>query len=185
MLSLLFHNPAPSGAFPHQGPQRRGRGNDEKRGKWIKTKFLASSEELCPADSSGFVCSSPVSEEFPTFQRERGCFGCCGFAPCQPSFQHTGAAAGFCTPALLCFQMPIKVPLQSFLGGGLCATKIQQSGRNPASAGLWACNSPAAIRCLQNVAETLQGKGRKKKNNHPQSSVALLGEGEEGLFATS
>lgn len=64
----------------------------------MKTKFLASSEELCPADSSGFVCSSPVSEEFLTFQRERDCFGCCGFALCQPSFQHTGAAAGFLHP---------------------------------------------------------------------------------------
>lgn len=87
----------------------------------MKSKFLASSEGLCPADSSGFVCSSPGSEELRTFQRERACFGCCGFALCQPSFQHTGAAAGFCIPAFLCFQMPIKFPppiLHGGLGGG-------------------------------------------------------------------
>lgn len=83
----------------------------------MKIKFLASSEELCPADSLGFVCSSLVSEELPTFQRERACFGCCGLALCQPSFQHTGAAAGFCVPALLCFQMPMKFPPSSFMEG--------------------------------------------------------------------
>lgn len=94
--------------------------------KWMKIKFLASSEELCPADSLGFVCSSLVSEELPTFQRERACFGCCGLALCQPSFQHTGAAAGFCVPALLCFQMPMKFP-PLILHGGACAP--QKSSR--------------------------------------------------------
>lgn len=127
----------------------------------MKIKFLASSEELCPADSLGFVCSSLVSEELPTFQRERACFGCCGLALCQPSFQHTGAAAGFCVPALLCFQMPMKFPPPILHGGGLHTTKIQQNGRNPASPGHRARNSPAAIRCLQNVAETLQGEKKK------------------------
>lgn len=153
LLPLLFHNPAPSGAFLHRGPQRRA------GKKWIKSKFLSPSEELCAADGSGFVCSSPVSEELPNFQRERARFGCRGFALCQPSFR----AAGFSIPALLCFQMPIKVPPPSFKGGFFHTTKIRQHGRNPAFAGLWVCNSPAAMRCLQNVEETLQGK-RKKKN---------------------
>lgn len=127
---------------------------------WVKMDENQAPCFQCPADSLGFVCTFPVSYRHPTFQGEKSCFGCYGFSHCQPSCQH----AVICISDLLGFPVPIAVVPLHGEGRGVCTTRKNKGewGGEPASPGLWACNSSAAIRCLQNVAETLQGEKKKK-----------------------
>lgn len=123
-------------------------------------------------------------KDSPLFSGNKPVFGWCGF---------------FSPPAIIsaCWGCRCYLHLRSLLllnahcsgtssWGDLYDTKkIKQNGRDLASPKLWACNSSAAIRCLQNVAETLQEKKKKKINKQPQSNVSFLGEGSGGLFTTS
>lgn len=131
-----------------------------------KSKFLACSEELCQLDPLALSAHRPYPRNSPL---------CSGNEPVLAAVGSLCASHHFSTQELLLvFASLNSFPHPSWLGGSV-------HHKNPAEreeSGF--CNSPAAIRCLQNVAETLQGKRKKIKNNQPQSSVALLRGGRGG-----
>lgn len=132
-------------------------------GKQMKTKCLVSSEELCPAGTvlSRLCLLTPLILWTPHFSVGTSLFW---------------LLRVFSLPAIIsaywggcCYSHLRSPPLSNAYCSGtssrgdLYNTKIKQNGRDSASPGLWACNSSAAIRCLQNVAETLQKKNKKIK----------------------
>ena len=168
MLPVLFGTALPFGDFYVRDLSGRGV-------KWMKTKCLVSSEELRPV---GTLLSR-----------------LCLLIPCILWIPHFSAGTSlfwllwvFSPPAIIsacrgcrCYLHLRSPPLSNAHCSGASSwgdlynrKKIKQNGRDRASPRLWACNSSAAIRCLQNVAETLQ---KKNINNQPQSLVAFWGKG--------
>lgn len=150
-------------SFSTLGTSVKGDGNEGKPGALFPVRSCV----RLVAHRRGFVRPLPLPYGFPTFPWEQAV----GF----PSTSHHFSML---VPSLPAFASQVSPAFPCApLWGDQNDTKIKQRGKEGA------CNSSAAIRGLQNVAETLQEKGKKINKNQPRSHSAFLGGRSWGLRA--